>query len=166
MSFRYSSGELVPLNVNRLTSAAPGLSNFPIDYYDSGLHFCKPNAGVRDVSESLGSILFGDRIQNSPYELRMGRNETCKAACDAIVIDNGGEPGSFTDADYINLLIEEQYQIFWLIDGLPVAQPYEVGLTGEVLYLVSALMVVRAESDMESMNRFSSPHANHLFYES
>jgi Endomembrane protein 70 len=39
------------------------------DYYYPSFHFCEPQEGVKKQSESLGSILFGDRIFNSPYDV-------------------------------------------------------------------------------------------------
>jgi transmembrane 9 superfamily member 2/4 len=39
------------------------------DYYYPSFHFCEPEEGVKKQSESLGSILFGDRIFNSPYDV-------------------------------------------------------------------------------------------------
>ena len=42
----------------------------PDDYYHPQFHFCEPPGGPRKQPESLGSILFGDRIFNSPYDVR------------------------------------------------------------------------------------------------
>jgi hypothetical protein len=41
------------------------------DYYNPQFHFCEPTAGPKKQPESLGSILFGDRIFNSPYNVRL-----------------------------------------------------------------------------------------------
>jgi hypothetical protein len=35
------------------------------------LHFCQPEGGPQKQPESLGSILWGDRIFNSPFEINM-----------------------------------------------------------------------------------------------
>ena len=40
------------------------------DYYHEEFHFCEPPDGVQKRPESLGSILFGDRIFNSPFKVR------------------------------------------------------------------------------------------------
>jgi hypothetical protein len=40
------------------------------DYYHPQFHFCEPLGGPAKQPESLGSILFGDRIFNSPYDVR------------------------------------------------------------------------------------------------
>lgn len=39
------------------------------DYYYPSFHFCEPEGGPKKQSESLGAILFGDRIFNSPYKV-------------------------------------------------------------------------------------------------
>lgn len=39
------------------------------DYYHPKFHFCEPQGGPVKQPESLGSILFGDRIFNSPYNV-------------------------------------------------------------------------------------------------
>jgi len=38
------------------------------DYYHPEFHFCQPEGGPKKQGESLGSILFGDRIFNSPFD--------------------------------------------------------------------------------------------------
>ncbi|KAK2787113.1 hypothetical protein FQN52_007380 [Onygenales sp. PD_12] len=116
----YDKEQLVPLNVNRLTPAISGLdeqlhSVIPFDYYHPAFHFCEPKDGPKDVRESLGSIIFGDRIRTSPFELHMAKNETCKALCSDAIFD----PRS---SKFVNRLIWQHYNINWLIDGLPAAQ--------------------------------------------
>lgn len=116
----YKKGDIVPLHVNRLTPADtqndPKLrSVFSFDYYHEPFHFCKPKDGPKEIRESLGSILFGDRIQTSPYELKMGVNETCKTLC-------GAQTFTPEDARFVNQRIFMGYDINWLVDGLPAAQ--------------------------------------------
>jgi len=122
----YDYGELVQLNVNRLTPtiqfAEPGSSIkdsnirslISYDYYHAPFRFCKPQPdGPKKISESLGSILFGDRILTSPFELKMGENETCKLLCQTKFDKR--------DAKFVNKRIFQGYNINWLIDGLPAA---------------------------------------------
>ena len=118
----YKLNDKVELNVNHLTPAVSDDSQlhsvFAFDYYHPAFHFCRPEPEPpKDVSESLGSILFGDRILNSPYELIMGKNETCKALCQEVTIDQ-------KSAKFVNRRIWQNYNINWLIDGLPAGQPY------------------------------------------
>jgi transmembrane 9 superfamily protein 2/4 len=128
----YDEGQKVPLYVNHLT---PGLTHpddqihsvFSYDYYYPGFHFCRPQDGPQDVRESLGSIIFGDRIRTSPFELHMAKNETCKAVCDEVKFD--ARSGQFT-----NEKIKQGYNINWLVDGLPAAQPNVDAITKTEFY--------------------------------
>lgn len=67
----YEKGESVALNVNSLspTSSQQVKSVISYDYYNEKFHFCKPINGTQEQAESLGSIIFGDRIFNSPFEV-------------------------------------------------------------------------------------------------
>ncbi|MCJ1364852.1 hypothetical protein MMC16_003969 [Acarospora aff. strigata] len=116
----YKPQDKVPLNVNHLTPATsvddPQLhSTFSFDYYHIAFGFCQPDGGPKDVSESLGSILFGDRILTSPFELFMAKNETCKALC-------AEKKYAQRSAKFVNKRIFQSYNMNWLIDGLPAAE--------------------------------------------
>lgn len=121
----YQEDSIVSLNVNHLTPA-PGLSPedhqlrsvISYDYYHPNFRFCEPEEGKKDVSESLGSILFGDRIQTSPFELKMKKNESCKAVCPT--------PPKYErqHGKFLNMRIKQNYNFNWLIDGLPAGVPY------------------------------------------
>lgn len=119
----YRANDRVPLNVNHLTPALSEKDSqlhsvFSFDYYHPAFHFCRPTDGPpKHMSESLGSILFGDRIFNSPFELNMLQNESCKALCEEQKFD----PRS---AKFVNRRIWQAYNMNWLIDGLPAGQPY------------------------------------------
>ncbi|TKX20071.1 transmembrane 9 superfamily protein [Elsinoe australis] len=117
----YKTGDRVPLTVNHVSPSIEGRdpqvhSVFAYDYYLPSFHFCEPEGGPKSISESLGSILFGDRIQTSPFELKMGVNETCKHNC-------GPQVFTPNDAMFVNEIIRESFDLNWLIDGLPAAQP-------------------------------------------
>lgn len=81
----YDPDQNVPLLVNSLTPEYhmdEHLTSFiSYDYYFNLLNFCKPREPPTMQRESLGSILFGDRIFNSPFELYMLKNESCKQLC-------------------------------------------------------------------------------------
>lgn len=118
----YLEEELVPLYVNRLTPAqnendGQVRSVISYDYYEEPFHFCKPHNQPQYISESLGSILFGDRIKTSPFELRMHVNETCKT-----VPNCGPQKFSESDSRFVNKKIWQNYHLNWLIDGLPAGQ--------------------------------------------
>lgn len=73
----FAPGDPVPLLVNALSpqiSSKKRLQSLlPYDYYNPAFHFCRPGDGKTEpkkVSESLGSVLFGDRLYESPFEVR------------------------------------------------------------------------------------------------
>ena len=119
----YKDGDRVSLNVNHLTPAMSERDSqihsvFSFDYYHPAFRFCRPEPeGPKQISESLGSILFGDRISTSPYELSMLKNESCKALCEEKKFDQ-------RSAKFVNRRIWQNYNLNWLIDGLPAGQPY------------------------------------------
>ena len=122
----YQKGDQVPLHVNRITPLQSDNdqevhSLVSYDYYYKLFHFCKPDeahGGEQDVGpESLGAVLFGDRIKTSPFELHMLENTTCRKVCDEQKINQRG-------ARFWNRLISESYGYNWLVDGLPAGQQY------------------------------------------
>ena len=55
-------------------------TQLPFEYYS--LQFCLPKNGtVVYKSENLGEVLRGDRIVNTPYEVKMAENVDCKLLC-------------------------------------------------------------------------------------
>ncbi|CAG8625925.1 5365_t:CDS:2 [Ambispora gerdemannii] len=128
----YREGDPVELVVNSLTPIiGPNTqqlkSVIPYDYYHEQLHFCLPTV-KEGQSESLGSILFGDRIFNSPYELRMLQEQHCSVLCQVTVPQK--------DAKFINDRIRENYAINWLIDSLPAARSKTDPRSGEQFYSI------------------------------
>ena len=128
----YHTGDRVQLNVDRLNPSQsqrdPQIrSAFSFDYYHHPFHFCAPKDGPESVSASLGSIIFGDRIQTSPFELHMRKNETCKAVCDEVTF----EP---RDAKFVNRRIWQNFKINMLVDGLVVGQDFIDQDTGTEFY--------------------------------
>ncbi|KAF8906510.1 hypothetical protein CPB84DRAFT_1959938 [Gymnopilus junonius] len=98
------------------------------DYYNPKFRFCEPEGGPKKQPESLGSILFGDRIFNSPYGIKMLQdNDTCRTLC--LVNDVTAE-----EAKFINDRIREDYAINWLIDGLPAAEMKIESKTKELFF--------------------------------
>ncbi|KAK0629592.1 hypothetical protein B0T17DRAFT_525912 [Bombardia bombarda] len=128
----YKPGELVPLNVNTIrpvaTQDALLHSVISYDYYNPLFGFCQPDDGPKDVGESLGSILFGDRIKTSRFELHMKQNETCKRLCGSPVMYPGKQ------ASWINAQIRSGISLNWLVDGLPAGQKIRDEQTGTEFY--------------------------------
>jgi transmembrane 9 superfamily protein 2/4 len=127
----YKQGDAVPLYVNSIKPvASPQDSRLhsvvSYDYYHPAFQYCQPEGGAKYVSESLGSILFGDRILTSPFDLRMAKNESCKALCTA-----NYPPES---VDFVRERIEQGYSLNWLVDGLPAGQEIRDQLTDTSFY--------------------------------
>ncbi|KAG7812275.1 hypothetical protein KL921_001507 [Ogataea angusta] len=128
----YKAGDKVPLLVNHITpsinqedsSAKTYLYSY--DYYFPRFHFCKPADGPEKQSESLGSVIFGDRIFSSPFELKMLENKTCQSLC--------SDTYSKSDAVFVNRNIRAGFKHNWLIDGLPAARQMLDEQTGTTFY--------------------------------
>ena len=114
----FKKNDQVPLHVNVLSSLKKSL--IPYDYYYDSFHFCRPEEGPKSQSENLGSILFGDRLFSSSFQLNMLKNTSCNLLCEMEI------PGY--DAKFINERISEQYLFNWMVDGLPVAQKGDTGM--------------------------------------
>lgn len=73
----FSAGQLINVKAVKMTSTRTQL---PYEYYS--LQFCLPKNGtVVYKSENLGEVLRGDRIVNTPYEVKMAENINCKLLC-------------------------------------------------------------------------------------
>eukprot|EP00051_Salpingoeca_urceolata_P004593 m.66175 g.66175 ORF g.66175 m.66175 type:complete len:632 (-) comp13723_c0_seq1:123-2018(-) len=110
----FTPGAVINVKAVKLTSTKIPL---PYEYYF--LPFCKPeNAGHR--SENLGEVLHGDRITNTPYQLRVNVNETCRV----VECGDAGQPGrmySRKDVAKLTKFIRQRYRASWLLDNLPAA---------------------------------------------
>jgi len=126
----YKKDDLVPLYVNTIkpvaASDAPLKSVVSYDYYHPFFGFCHPVGGPQDVRESLGGVLFGDRIKTSPFELKMKHNESCKSLC-----EHTYNPAS---AAFVNEAIQNGVTLNWLVDGLPAGQRAVDQATGNPYY--------------------------------
>lgn len=148
----YKENDLVPLNVNRLTPVGSQVdgtlrSIVSFDYYHPAFHFCRPDPEPKDVSESLGSILFGDRIRTSPFQLKMAQNETCKALCKGVKYD-------MSSAHFVNRRIAQGFALNWLIDGLPAGQLIEDEVTQTKFYSQGFALGSGDEKDMHLNNHY------------
>eukprot|EP01059_Diplonema_ambulator_P033060 TRINITY_DN6763_c0_g1_i1.p1 TRINITY_DN6763_c0_g1~~TRINITY_DN6763_c0_g1_i1.p1 ORF type:complete len:620 (+),score=175.03 TRINITY_DN6763_c0_g1_i1:122-1981(+) len=106
----YENGQDVQMYVNSMSSIN---THLPFDYYS--LPFCKPKKNTKGERENLGEILMGDRIKASPYEdIRVGQDFQCKVVCD---------PKNLTPKEVkrFETLIDEEYVMQLILDGLPVA---------------------------------------------
>ncbi|MED6147537.1 Transmembrane 9 superfamily member 10 [Stylosanthes scabra] len=91
-------GDPLMVKVKELTSTKTQL---PYSYYS--LPYCRP-AQILDSAETLGKVLEGELIQNSPFLFRMGVSQKCQVVC-RIVLDAKA-------AEDIKEKIEDEYQDF------------------------------------------------------
>ncbi|TGO46143.1 hypothetical protein BOTNAR_0611g00060 [Botryotinia narcissicola] len=148
----YLPGAKVPLYVNRLTPVGSYddgqlRSVVSFDYYHPAFHFCRPDPKQEYVSESLGSILFGDRIMTSPFDLKMGVNETCKQLCEEKKFDQ-------SSAHFVNRRIQQGFAMNWLIDGLPAGQLIEDEITQTRFYSQGLALGSSDQKDMHLNNHY------------
>lgn len=110
----FSKGQRIEIKAVKLTSSRTQL---PYEYYS--LQFCLPKNGtVVYKSENLGEVLRGDRIVNTPYEVRMAENINCKLLC------NTKDRPITWDKDEsakVHERIRHEYFVHLLVDNLPVA---------------------------------------------
>ncbi|OAY82319.1 Transmembrane 9 superfamily member 7 [Ananas comosus] len=97
------------VKVNKLSSTKTQL---PYDYYF--LEYCKP-LKIVNSAENLGEVLRGDRIENSVYAFKMGRDENCKVACRVKLNQEAAK--NFKEK------IDDEYRVNMILDNLPVAVP-------------------------------------------
>lgn len=120
----YKQGDPIPLYVNHLTPSLHHTSDqgkvqsatyvYSYDYYYPKFHFCTPEGGPKKQLESLGSIIFGDRIFNSPFDIKMMENKECERVCSSKYTKQ--------DSVFVNRNIRASYNHNWIVDGLPVAK--------------------------------------------
>jgi len=103
----YRDGESIDLKVNKLTSTK---THLPYEWYD--LPFCRP-AEVVYKGENLGEVMRGDRIQNSPYTIKMNVEVSCQLLCK--------QSYDVEQAALFATKIGEDYRVNWIVDNLPAA---------------------------------------------
>ncbi|KAJ3033574.1 hypothetical protein HDV00_006059 [Rhizophlyctis rosea] len=122
----YMESDSVPVTVNPLTSSE---SLLPYDYYFERFHFCEPKEKESAGRESLGAILFGDRLFRSDFEFLFMRNESCKQLC-------ADQHIPAKDAKFLIERIKEQYQQNWFVDNFPVAERRIYEETGQIFLTI------------------------------
>uniref|UniRef100_A0A671UZ97 Transmembrane 9 superfamily member n=1 Tax=Sparus aurata TaxID=8175 RepID=A0A671UZ97_SPAAU len=106
------------LFVNRLDSVESVLP-YEYDVFD----FCK-DAKEKRPSENLGQVLFGERIESSPYKFNFKQNVKCKAVCKKDY--KKGDQDDVTKLDFLKMGMQLNYQHHWIIDNMPVTWCYDV----------------------------------------
>ena len=102
--------------MNKLTSHTTLL---PKDYYS--FPFCRPEGGPVLEHENLGEFLIGDRIESSPFRIRMLEDMYCQQVC----VEKVGSVPNEKFKDKVHKLILQNYHNNWFVDGLPAASKIE-----------------------------------------
>jgi transmembrane 9 superfamily protein 2/4 len=121
----------VELKVNKLLSVKTQL---PFGYYT--LPYCTPPV-IQDSVENLGEILTGDLIENSPYEIRMLQNQTCRVLCKKQL--------SLAEKDKFRSMIDDEYLVNWIVDNLPAVTRYVSKGIGQVTYINGFLVGIERD---------------------
>ncbi|KAL5225650.1 hypothetical protein ABZP36_012289 [Zizania latifolia] len=105
----FQKDDELQVKVNKLSSTKTQL---PYDYYF--LDYCKPEA-IKNSAENLGEVLRGDRIENSVYNFKMRRDESCKVVCRTKLSPEAAK--NFKEK------IDDEYRVNMILDNLPVVVP-------------------------------------------
>lgn len=133
----YKEGSPIELLVNHLTPSLHHISDshmaktskasvYAYDYYYPKFRFCKPREGIVKQPESLGAIIFGDRIFNSPFAIEMLKEKKCEMLCKS--------PYEKQDSTFIGRKIRAGYSYNWIVDGLPAARSVTEKKTQSLFY--------------------------------
>eukprot|EP00037_Helgoeca_nana_P032152 m.412464 g.412464 ORF g.412464 m.412464 type:complete len:630 (+) comp28855_c0_seq1:43-1932(+) len=135
----YKLGDNVRVMAVKMTSTKHPL---PYEYYY--LPFCRPDKLVHRP-ENLGEVLRGDRITNTPYDIKMGTNVTCQVLCKRDFEEK--------QVKRFRKFIKNDYRAHWLIDNLPSATKLMVD--DEATYLHGFPIGYEDESAASSTNLFN-----------
>uniref|UniRef100_A0A672YQT2 Transmembrane 9 superfamily member n=1 Tax=Sphaeramia orbicularis TaxID=375764 RepID=A0A672YQT2_9TELE len=108
----------IQLYVNRLDSVESVLP-YEYDMFD----FCKDAKEIRP-SENLGQVLFGERIESSPYKFKFKDDIKCKTVCKKTYSKK--TQGDAAKLDFLKMGMQLNYQHHWIIDNMPVTWCYDV----------------------------------------
>ncbi|XP_048762695.1 transmembrane 9 superfamily member 4-like isoform X1 [Ostrea edulis] len=118
----FKKNDLVEVKAVKMTSIRTQL---PYEYYS--LRFCEPKDGKKYKVENLGEVLRGDRIVNTPYEIRMATNMECKVLCDKIKL-------TAKESKLMAERIRKNYYVHLIVDNLPCATQFKLMDSNEVQY--------------------------------
>lgn len=149
----YKEGDKVKLKVNAMTSVH---TQIPKDYYR--LPFCKPEGGPKMESENLGEFLTGNKIQSSPYEIRMKEDMYCEKLCQVTLTEK--------DTKRMARFIKADYHNNWIMDNLNAASILRVGEKGdELLSYAGGFPIGFMENKIPYINNHVNIHIEHHQYD-
>ncbi|KAE9601726.1 hypothetical protein Lal_00040640 [Lupinus albus] len=105
----FQKGDMLRVKVNKLTSTKTQL---PYTYYS--LSYCRPER-IIDSAENLGEVLWGDRIENSPFVFKMREPQLCNVVCRITL--NAQTSKEFKEK------IDDEYRVNMILDNLPLVVP-------------------------------------------
>lgn len=117
----FIKGSPVEIKAVKLTSVKAQL---PYEYYS--LPMCSPPGGIVYKAENLGEVLRGDRIVNTPYEVKMDVDKGCTVLCPTILNEQ--------QSKLMAQRVKQGYNVHLLTDNLPCATKFELLDTGEIQY--------------------------------
>uniref|UniRef100_A0A674NP08 Transmembrane 9 superfamily member n=1 Tax=Takifugu rubripes TaxID=31033 RepID=A0A674NP08_TAKRU len=85
--------------------------------------FCQ-DTKERRPSENLGQVLFGERIESSPYKFKFNEDFKCKKVCTKTY--KKGARQDMAKLDFLKMGMQLNYQHHWIIDNMPVTWCYDV----------------------------------------
>mmetsp|Transcript_1088 Transcript_1088/g.3258 ORF Transcript_1088/g.3258 Transcript_1088/m.3258 type:complete len:662 (+) Transcript_1088:300-2285(+) len=109
----YPKGSQLQAEVNSLVSFKTEL---PYDYYS--MPFCKPSNGVKKSPKNvnIGTMLTGQKIQNSPYNFTLLVEQKGVSACS----EGYYGPMSAEEVNTLKNRIKDNYRVNMILDNLPV----------------------------------------------
>ncbi|OAD54014.1 Transmembrane 9 superfamily member 4, partial [Eufriesea mexicana] len=109
----FKKGQKIDVKAVKMTSTHTQL---PYGYYS--VPFCRPKNGTIYKSENLGEVLRGDRIVNTPYEVLMAEDITCRLLC-----HGPSNLITWNEEESLRVIerIQHDYTVHLLIDNLPAA---------------------------------------------
>jgi len=145
----FKKGDPIEVKAVKMTSIHTQL---PYEYYS--LPFCQPKTSLQYKSENLGEVLRGDRIVNTPYEVKMAEDIPCKLLC-----HSPGSPINWIGEESARVTnrILHDYVVHLLVDNLPCAtklinpetnepqyeQGYKLGyVVGDKVYINNHLKLI------------------------
>jgi transmembrane 9 superfamily protein 2/4 len=114
----FKAGDPIEVKAVKMTSIHTQL---PYEYYS--LPFCLPKGGLNAIhykSENLGEVLRGDRIVNTPYDVKMAKNTPCTLLCNS---PSNPINWSVGESQIVVDRIQHEYFVHLLVDNLPAATP-------------------------------------------
>ncbi|KAF3842518.1 hypothetical protein F7725_024469, partial [Dissostichus mawsoni] len=108
----------IELFVNRLDSVE---SVLPYEY--TAFDFCSEEK-MKRPSENLGQVLFGERIEPSPYKFEFKKPAVCQSVCNRTY--DTSKASDKNKLEFLKKGMLLNYQHHWIVDNMPVTWCYDV----------------------------------------